>query len=1006
MRIKGSHSGSVFCLALLISVFGFSSESKLLAGPKANIAPHRKDRIIVKRANGRLAASSFRNVVLKLRVIAKFKSLGNLEVVEVPAGMSVDEALKRARQDSSVVMASPDYYLYATDLPNDADFSKQWGLNNTGQDGGTVDVDINAPEAWVSTLGTKQSVMGIIDTGVNYNHKDLMANMWTNPGEIPGNGIDDDNNGYIDDVHGINAITDSGDPMDDNGHGSHVAGIIGAAGNNGIGVSGVMQNTSMVACKFLDSRGSGTSADALKCLDYFAALATRDTNKVPIVATNNSWAGGGYSSVMEDAIKKHMDVGILFMAAASNDGQNNDVVETYPANYALPNIISVAAIDHKGALASFSNFGMFSVDVAAPGVDIFSTLLGEDGYKSLSGTSMATPFVTGLAGLIKSSNPSLDWKQIKNLILTSGVPSENLSNTTISGRRIRAADLNGLGALSCTGQMLQKRLEPRQNAITMPLGSVIPVSLMNIMCAENLGMPAATVNGEPLALHDDGKDGDQAVGDGLYTGMFKPTKVGDYTLAFFGTDIVTANIYDSSSWVSYRLSHDTTFNYREIDGIDLNAGDDTIHQVKSPFPIKFASMEGGFSVINVSSNGALSVTDDKHIGWDNYPLPYKYLTSIIAPYWDDLTAREPGAKLSYAVVGNAPNRELVIEWKNVKQYSVWDNDITFQVVFFENSSNILFNYLDVDLDDNSYGNGSEATVGVQIGSTKAMLVSCDKNSLKNNSSLLFVPNTPPVAIAGPDQIVANNMPITLDGSASYDPDGDALTYRWVMLGESSMTFAEQSSPILTVPSDGLSGDYVFTLTVSDPSGDSSTDETKVNVVVTPEGDGDEPLPPADSAPNMSFMLSPLLSDAAILANSVPRAPTPFNSEASNRGELVVKNAFDADGDLLIYNFYISESPSFNKLVSSVSGVQEGENGITSVPIGELGLSSGKSYYWYAEAVDVHGNKSPHSKTMILATKPVTAHSEGGCRGGTRGAKGNGAAFIVLTLFLLPKKRKK
>jgi subtilisin family serine protease len=327
---------------------------------------------------------------------------------------------------------SKNFVFRASATPNDPNFASIWGLNQSN------DVDIDAPEAWDRSTGARSVIVGVIDTGVDYNHPDLSANVWTNPGEIPGNNIDDDNNGYIDDVHGFNAITytsfnrRAGDPYDDNGHGTHVAGTIGATGNNGVGVVGVNWRVTIVPIKFLSSSGSGSLMDAIEAVDYATALKRKGIN---IILTNNSWGGGGYSQQLVDAIARNRDEGILFVAAAGNSSQNLDSSPSYPANYNLANIVSVAAMDSNGAPASFSNFGATTVDIAAPGVQVSSTYPGNR-YVYLSGTSMATPFVSGALALLKSYSSNLDWQSMIQILYASADVRGSLQNKCIGNRAL------------------------------------------------------------------------------------------------------------------------------------------------------------------------------------------------------------------------------------------------------------------------------------------------------------------------------------------------------------------------------------------------------------------------------------------------------------------------------------------------------------------------------------------------------------------------------------------
>ena len=319
--------------------------------------------------------------------------------------------------------------------PNDRYAWTLWGMNNTGQTGGTDDADIDAAEAWEITTGTSDVVVGVIDTGVDYTHVDLRDNIWTNPGEIAGNGIDDDNNGFVDDVHGYDFVNNDGDPMDDHYHGTHCAGTIAGRGNNGTGVAGVNWSASIMGLKFLNAQGSGSTSDAVRAVNYATMMRTQyDVN---IRITSNSWGGGGYSSSLYDAIQAHNEAGILFIAAAGNSAGNNDYSPHYPANYNLPGVISVAATDYNDNLAGFSCYGVGSVDLAAPGVDIYSTI-PNDGYRVLSGTSMATPHVSGVAALAWSVAPDATIAQVRAAIMQGVDPLDSLAGKVGTGGRLNA----------------------------------------------------------------------------------------------------------------------------------------------------------------------------------------------------------------------------------------------------------------------------------------------------------------------------------------------------------------------------------------------------------------------------------------------------------------------------------------------------------------------------------------------------------------------------------------
>ncbi len=374
-------------------------------------------------------------------------STGQLLRLSLPEGTSTEQAMQAMEGDSRVAYAVANEILRLDDeptpptppepappepepgVPNDLD-SRLWGLKNTGQDGGTAGADINALAAWQVSTGSAQGpVIAVIDTGIKYDHPDLANNIWTNPGEIAGDGIDNDGNGVIDDVHGYNAITDSGNPMDDQGHGTHCAGTIAAEGNNGQGVVGVNWRAQMMAVKFLDQNGSGKLSDAVKAVNYATRMGAR--------ITSNSWGGGGANQALKDALEAS---NALHIFAAGNAGGNNDVRPAYPASFELDNIVAVAAVDRTGAKANFSNYGAVSVDLAAPGKDIYSTFINEEGYRSLSGTSMATPHVSGVAGLIATVYPEATNEEIKSRLINGSSPLASMQGQTVSGGLLNAAN--------------------------------------------------------------------------------------------------------------------------------------------------------------------------------------------------------------------------------------------------------------------------------------------------------------------------------------------------------------------------------------------------------------------------------------------------------------------------------------------------------------------------------------------------------------------------------------
>ena len=346
--------------------------------------------------------------------------------LHVPNGKSVRGMVEKYKNSPYVEYAEPNYKVYVdATIPNDHYFSLLWGMHNTGQSGVTTDADIDAPEAWDITTGSSDIIVAVIDTGVDYNHPDLAANMWTNPDETL-NGIDDDGNGYIDDIRGWDFFSDDNDPYDESGHGTHCSGTIAAEGNNDMGVVGVSWNAKIMPLRFLGPEGGYTS-DAVLAINYAI------DNGADIMS--NSWGGGGYSKALENAIYAANDAGILFVAAAGNAGTDNDEYPHYPSSYDVPNIVSVAATDRYDNLAYFSCYGLESVDLGAPGVTIASTY-PDNSYCYMSGTSMAAPHVAGAAALIKAQYPDITVDALKARLLESTDSISSLDGKTVTGGRL------------------------------------------------------------------------------------------------------------------------------------------------------------------------------------------------------------------------------------------------------------------------------------------------------------------------------------------------------------------------------------------------------------------------------------------------------------------------------------------------------------------------------------------------------------------------------------------
>lgn len=453
------------------------------------------ERLVVRVKPGRDLDALHRQLGTRGRKLLRRATRGapDLQVVDVPRGRR-EEILATLRASGLVEYAEPDFQMRALIEPNDFRFydGSQWNLKNTGTYGGTVGADIDAPDAWDLRNSAASVIVAVVDTGIRLTHEDLRGNLWTNPGEIgrdasgrdkATNGVDDDGDGYIDDVHGINAITQSGNPTDDYGHGTHVAGIIGATGNNSLGITGVAWRVQLMALKALDSTGEGSISDVIECLDYARAHGAK--------VVNASWGSYQFSSqALRDAIASLRDAGIIFVAACGNSAGNNDTNPLYPASYDFDNILSVAASTRTDNIASFSNWGRTTVDLAAPGSPIFSTWKDSDSdYRFYEGTSMAAPHVTGAVALMWALNPSLSYHQVISTILANTDPLPDFAGKTVSGGRLNLAL-----ALSAVVVSPSAETVPPQVSMSRPrLGSTVKGTAVTVSATATDNIQVAQV---------------------------------------------------------------------------------------------------------------------------------------------------------------------------------------------------------------------------------------------------------------------------------------------------------------------------------------------------------------------------------------------------------------------------------------------------------------------------------------------------------------------------------
>ncbi len=677
--------------------------------------------------------------------------------------LTVAEAVARFAHDPGLAYLEPNFLLSIAAVPDDPRFGDLWGLRNQGLNGGTAGADIGATEAWDVTTEAHEILVGVVDTGVDYLHEDLRANIWVNPGEIAGNGIDDDGNGFIDDVHGYDFQEGDGDPYDENGHGTHVSGTIGAVGSNGIGVTGVCWRTNIVALRTLGSRGEGTTEDAIRAIEYAIDMG--------VDILNNSYGGSQYSTAMSEAISAAQEAGILFVAAAGNAGLSNEVVPFYPASYPQENIVSVGASDRNDQLVRTtlwgSNYGEISVDLLAPGADILSCQPGNL-YGSLSGTSMATPHVTGALALLLAHDSQLSATEAKRILLEGVAVLPELQSTCVTSGRlslpsiivepdtIPPAEIDDLRIVQRGGDRVElawtapgddgrigrafrygirvsempltlqnwdtaRRIEPAPDPTESGTGQSLRVADLDFETTYHFGIQAFDSSGnaspigraEPVTTLGAPRIGmePESVSARLLTGATAQRIVNVQNLGegplYFQVEEPHWGVPGRSdghayAWTGSDDPGGPPFVWDDIltTGTVVVGGQDEV--LEGPFDIgfEFPFYDTSFSRVWISSNGFLAFRATGP-GAQNLALPNAQAPSyLIAPLWTDLDLSVGGAVFLESRVDR-----LIVQYMGV-QRSGGSDPLFFQVQLLLNGS-MEFHYLDVDQP------ALPATVGIQ-----------------------------------------------------------------------------------------------------------------------------------------------------------------------------------------------------------------------------------------------------------------------------------------------------
>jgi len=833
--------------------------------PVEKLDPHVAGRVLVGFRPGTRAAdkAAARSAVGASRTEPLSRLAADSELLTLGAGRAVPAALASLRANPNVRFAEPDYLRAHTVTSNDPYYTgaNLWGMYGDATSPANA-WGSQAGEAWASGfIGSSQVYVGVIDEGINISHPDLAANIWSNPFDRV-DGIDNDGNGFIDDTWGwdfnANDRTVDDGAVDD--HGTHVSGTIGGVGGNGVGVAGVNWNVTLISAKFLGTSG-GTTSNAVRAVDYITDLKVR--HGINIVVTSNSWGGGGSSQALLDAINRGGDAGILFVAAAGNSTSNNDSTATYPANYACTTradgtprgwdcVVSVAAITNTGALASFSNYGATTTDLGAPGANVNSTVPG--GYASYSGTSMATPHVSGAVALCAAINPALTASQRRTALFNSVAATPSLAGKTSTNGRL------DVGAMTAQCQ-----------------GPVAPVS----------GSPA-NLTAAPSATSvrltwTDGTSGE----------FFHEVQRGDGTCSSFATVVTVGS--NATTAVVDGLTPRTSYCFRVRAGNTYNGGSYTPWttgvRVTTPEPppppapyacasTTYAWVDGGgsgstrrsladdasvsvsigfpftwygtsYTSVHVGSNGVIAFGDPV-TSYANTTLPTSTApNNLAAVLWDDLNPGAGGQILT-RTLGTSPNRQFVAVWNGVPHFTA-GGAATFEVVLDESTQALTYQYQDVVFGNAAYDRGASATVGTESPTGEyGTQVSFNTASIADLSAVRCTTQA-----TAPPVVTTTSVPAGTVGvlySATLAASGGSFPLTWSVAAGSLPAGVTLSANGVLSGTPTTAGSATFTVRVTDGGG--RFDDQALTLVVNPTVTVITPaLPPADAGASYSTSLS-------------------------------------------------------------------------------------------------------------------------------------------------------
>jgi len=762
---------------------------------------------------------------------------GDAELVKLAPGRGVAQSVDALRRNPNVRFAEPNFIVETSAVSDDPYVvnNQLWGMYGDASSPANQ-FGSQAAEAWAAgNIGNSNVHVVVIDEGVQFTHPDLAANMWTNTAD-PVNGVDDDGNGYTDDIHGWDFVNNDGSVYDAGGdsHGTHVSGTIGGVGGNGLGVAGVNWDVTIISAKFLGLNG-GTTADAIRAVDYATDLKTR--LGLDIVATSNSWGGGGFSQALLDAINRGGDAGILFVAAAGNNGANIEGGGYYPATYQCTTkadgtprgwdcLVSVAAIDSTGARASFSNYGATAVDLGAPGVGVNSTL-PTDTYGSYSGTSMATPHVSGAVALCASINPSLGAAALRNAVTGSTAATASLSGLTATGGRLDVGTM--------------------QSACNPPTAPVDGAP--SALTATPVSAKAIRLDWTDGATNESFQEVERAASTGGTCGAFTLVATvganststvigglaGETTYCFrirAGNNFDTGSGRSLSAWSNeasattltpppaFRCSAAPFAWVDATTATTRSLTDDSSVQV--PIGFSFPFYGDPFTDVHVASNGLLAFGAGTTV-YSNASIPATGVpNNFAAGWWDDLNPGV-GGSVRTQTIGTAPNRRFVASWLDVPIYGIAASGITFQMILEETTGAVTTQYLDTSTGNAAYDRGASATVGTENGDgTTGTQVSYLRASLADGTALRCTTATttpsPTITTTTMPGATAQNA-----YSATVVVDGGTAPFTWAIAsGALPAGLALSTTSGMITGSPTTSGTGSFTVRVTDAEGRTAT----------------------------------------------------------------------------------------------------------------------------------------------------------------------------------------